>query len=563
MDVPPRGTRALAPTIAALFVWLTLGGLAAAAEPLGTIAETPVPTAEAEPGNIAAGPDGNLWFTEYKGQKIGRITPAGEISELSVPTANAHPEGIAAGPEGNVWFTERTGDKIGRITPAGEIAEFPLLHPSGQPESIAAGPDGDMWFTEDRGDAIGRITPGGEVTEFPVPTPESQPMRIAAGPDGDLWFTEYKGNAIGQITPAGQITQFPLPDPTGGPWGIAAGVEGQMWFSEFRGDRIGRITTSGEIAEFPLPSERSLPEAVAPGPDGNIWFVEYKGGRIGRITPTGEITQFPLPDEQSAPAGLAAGADGQMWFAESKTGAIGRIATGSAAALASPPVVLGGAQAGATQACQAGWSTWGSIAPSADLYAFDGYIWLLEGAEVAQGQTFTPTSADVGAALSCAETVTYPVLAVSDTASSAPVEVAAPAPVLTLRRVRQSRRRWREGHAPARISRAGGPPVGTTFSFDLDEKARVELAFSSLLRGHRVGRDCRPGASHRAGAHRCLRERPAGKLVLNGRSGRNKVLFQGRISPSRSLRPGVYAVQITVTVGTQHASADLRFTILR
>lgn len=560
--VPPRGTRALAPATAALLAWLTLGGLAAA-EPLGTVAETPVPTAEAEPGNIAAGPDGSLWFTEYKGQKIGRITPTGEISELAIPTADAHPEGIATGPDGNVWFTERTGDKIGRITPAGEITELPLLHPSVQPESIAAGPDGNMWFTENRGNAIGRITPSGEVTEFPVPTPESQPTKIAAGPDGDMWFTEYKGDAIGRITPAGQITQFPLPNPTGGPWGIAAGVEGDIWFSEFRGDRIGRITTSGEIAEFPLPSERSFPEAVAPGPDGNIWFVEYKGGRIGRITPTGEITELPLPDEQSAPAGLAAGADGQMWFAESKADAIGRIATGSAAALASAPVVLGGAQAGATQTCQAPeWSTWGSIAPSADLYAFDGYIWLLEGAEVAQGQTFTPTRADVGASLSCAETITYPVLAVSDTASSAPVEVAVPAPVLTLRRVRQSRRRWREGHAPARISRAGGP-VGTTFSFDLDEKARVELAFSSLLRGHRVGRGCRAGAGHRADAHRCRRERPAGKLVFTGRSGRDRVLFQGRISPSRSLRPGVYTVQITATAGTQHASAELRFTILR
>jgi len=41
---------------------------------LGAIAEFPIPTASSYPNNgIVAGPDGNLWFTEYYGDKIGRI----------------------------------------------------------------------------------------------------------------------------------------------------------------------------------------------------------------------------------------------------------------------------------------------------------------------------------------------------------------------------------------------------------------------------------------------------------------------------------------------------------
>jgi virginiamycin B lyase len=39
------------------------------------ITEFPVPTAKSFPGEIAAGPDGNLWFTENEGNKIGRFTP--------------------------------------------------------------------------------------------------------------------------------------------------------------------------------------------------------------------------------------------------------------------------------------------------------------------------------------------------------------------------------------------------------------------------------------------------------------------------------------------------------
>ena len=44
-----------------------------------TFAEYPVPTPDSQMLGIAAGPDGNIWFTEQLGKKIGRITPAGVI----------------------------------------------------------------------------------------------------------------------------------------------------------------------------------------------------------------------------------------------------------------------------------------------------------------------------------------------------------------------------------------------------------------------------------------------------------------------------------------------------
>ena len=49
---------------------------------------------------IAAGPDGNLWFSDVVGNRIGRISTAGTISEFPVPTANSQPLGITAGPDG-------------------------------------------------------------------------------------------------------------------------------------------------------------------------------------------------------------------------------------------------------------------------------------------------------------------------------------------------------------------------------------------------------------------------------------------------------------------------------
>ncbi len=71
------------------------------------------------PAGITAGPDGNLWFTEFDGNAIGRITPSGRFTGIfGIPTALSRPEGITARPAhtSDLWFTEENASKIGRIT---------------------------------------------------------------------------------------------------------------------------------------------------------------------------------------------------------------------------------------------------------------------------------------------------------------------------------------------------------------------------------------------------------------------------------------------------------------
>src|ERR1700736_1982908 len=88
-----------------------------------------IPTGGAAPHGIAAGPGGtSLWFAEFSTNKIGTMTLAGAIpgpiTEFTVPTAASLPREITLGPDGNLWFTEQHGMKVGRITPAGVITEF-------------------------------------------------------------------------------------------------------------------------------------------------------------------------------------------------------------------------------------------------------------------------------------------------------------------------------------------------------------------------------------------------------------------------------------------------------
>ena len=139
----------LRPDHRALVLAFALAGTVEARAQL-TITEFPVPTPNSRPYTIVPGPDGNLWFTESNGNKIGRITPAGAISEFAVPTGQSAPYGIAVGPDGNIWFTERFGNKIGRFSPAsGQFSEFPIPTGNSQPWEIALGPDGNLWFTEE------------------------------------------------------------------------------------------------------------------------------------------------------------------------------------------------------------------------------------------------------------------------------------------------------------------------------------------------------------------------------------------------------------------------------
>jgi hypothetical protein len=76
-----------------------------------------LPTSSSSPHGIVAGSDGNLWFTDWGANDIGRITPDGTVTKFPIPTANSSPACIAVGPDRNLWFTEANAGKIARLTP--------------------------------------------------------------------------------------------------------------------------------------------------------------------------------------------------------------------------------------------------------------------------------------------------------------------------------------------------------------------------------------------------------------------------------------------------------------
>jgi virginiamycin B lyase len=237
--------------------------------------------------------------------------------------------------DGNLWFTEADGNKIGRITPTGTITEFPVPTAVGYPTGITAGPDGNLWFVESMSNKIGRITPTGTFAEFPIPTPKCGAADITVGPDGALWFSEGYVQKLGRITTAGAITELQLPAP--GAWALATGSDGALWYTSNNAPTIvGRVTLDGQISTFSVSSATQPLLDITPGPDGNLWFTNNIPDLIGRVTPAGVVTEFSSlanpgpptipPSTLSAPNGIVAGPDGNLWFTCDASNTINRIA---------------------------------------------------------------------------------------------------------------------------------------------------------------------------------------------------------------------------------------------
>jgi streptogramin lyase len=239
--------------------YTTIGGTIGRITVAGAVTGYPL-AANSRPNQITRGTDGALWFTDNGRNTIGRITIGGVIAEFPIPTPNTNVWGIAAGPDGNVWFTETMGNPttqgsrgaVGRITPAGTITEFRSSIPEATPVGIVAGPDGNLWFTEFNANRIGRITPEGLITESQrLPGEIRGVVSLTAGPDGALWFVDdaIPYGKISRITTSWNLSEFDLPSSNVRSLGITTGADGNLWFTDRAGNKIWRVAIGSSPAQ--------------------------------------------------------------------------------------------------------------------------------------------------------------------------------------------------------------------------------------------------------------------------------------------------------------------------
>jgi virginiamycin B lyase len=264
----------------------------------GAITEFDLPSDVGGPYGIGAGPDGNIWLTtsalgQGRPDSILKVRTDGTVTAFQAGNGTGQsgtgPEHITAGPDGNLWFTEFWTNRIGRMTPSGTLTEFPIPTPDSAPRGIVSGPDHALWFVESgfNRTAIARITTSGVVTEFPIggnSLDQLQPTEIVAAPDGNLWFNQTRPSApqgeVGRMSPNGAFTLFRFPKGSR-PVGMAVGPDGNVWVTDPGGNTITRMSPNGAFRQFALSRLNAQPLGITSGRDGHLWFTE--GGAIASI----------------------------------------------------------------------------------------------------------------------------------------------------------------------------------------------------------------------------------------------------------------------------------------
>src|SRR5579864_5495270 len=316
------------------------------------------------PSRIVTGSDQNLWYLDQCGHSVGanyvydvvRITTVGVATVFPMPNSNNFLEDIASGPDGNLWVTDYNNHDIYRVTTAGAVTQFSLIQGAlpnqviGQPGEITGGPDGNLWFKENlsdplnsyNGGAVGFITPQGALTQG-LKNLENPKLNynggIVAGPDNlSVWTADgyYGSPSIADITVATRtISNTYAPAPGSHPTAITTGPDGNLWFLEPTANKIGMSTPTGTVASFLITTPGSRPQQIAPGPagSGTIWFTELGPTdatgldvpgtqRIARAdTNTGQVLEFPIAaDANCTPYGygmaITLGPDNDLWVAD-------------------------------------------------------------------------------------------------------------------------------------------------------------------------------------------------------------------------------------------------------
>jgi streptogramin lyase len=139
------------------------------------------PTSAGSAAFMVVGPDGAFWLAENQVSGIARVTISGQVSEFPVPVPdNGNVVQFAFGPDGNIWYTQYGNNIIGRMTPQGTILTgYPLPAVLWTfPSMIKLGPDGAMWVLEMTSGQIARMTTDADPPTSSTTTPTTVPPPI-------------------------------------------------------------------------------------------------------------------------------------------------------------------------------------------------------------------------------------------------------------------------------------------------------------------------------------------------------------------------------------------------
>ncbi|MDD5176525.1 MAG: hypothetical protein PHQ05_08915 [Sterolibacterium sp.] len=230
--------------------------------------------------------DGKVFFGGAGNNAIGELnTATGKVTLYKIPSDDSNPYTLIADAEGNIWFTEKKAGKLGKLERAsGMITEYPV---GDDPYSLLFDRLGNVWITRKTADRLVKFDPKtGKVTELSFGK-GAQPRRVAMTPDGMLWVALYGAGRLAKIDPAANrvVKEYELPGgPNAGPYAVNADAAGRVWVSEIQTNNVVLFDPRSEAMRvFKLPTRDTGVRNAAIDAEGRYWYVGSHAGRMGVI----------------------------------------------------------------------------------------------------------------------------------------------------------------------------------------------------------------------------------------------------------------------------------------
>jgi streptogramin lyase len=272
------------------------------------------------PGQIARGPDGNIWVTISGSgdmSTIARIRPNGTVTEYS-PTLLVNPVGLGGGPDGNLWTTRNNGvvrvppgdpdsaqdfdiDAIGdprriisgpRVSlwtaSADQLVSFPPSAPLGFDATTIAGMSargiansgGKLWIADNSGRIV-RANPSGGVKLYDV---GGGPQEVARGPRRSVAYTNpgTDPQTVGRILPGKNPRKTRVPGTD--PFGITFAADRKWWIANFASHDLTILNQKGKVRRFRRLPDNSGPRYVTRGPRRTVWVSLEASQQVAKIS---------------------------------------------------------------------------------------------------------------------------------------------------------------------------------------------------------------------------------------------------------------------------------------
>jgi 6-phosphogluconolactonase (cycloisomerase 2 family) len=547
---------------------------------------------------VNSGTNGPGGVSQYDVGADGSLTPK---ATATVEAGNA-PRGIAVSPDGrSVYVVNGATNGVGGVSQY-DVGLDGTLTPKltatvaagSGPFGVAVSPDGrSAYVANDNASGAGAVSQydvglDGSLTAKAAPTASggSHPFGVAVSPDGRSVYVTNSGastgaNGVSQYTAGvdGSLTpKAPAAvNAVNAPAGLAVSPDGRSLYAVNAG-----TNGAGGISQYDIGADGSLTAKAIPavaagnGPNGVAVSSDGRSVYVANTTTNGAggVSQYDAAGDGSlTPKATASASAGNGPVAIAVSPAHSPVAAFSASSAVAGSATAFNATASSAQGGtirRYGWS-FGDGQSAPDGGPTPSHIYTVPGVYTAtltvsngcpsSSFVFTGQTALCVGSPTASTTQTF-------TVAPAPTSPISPAPTPTppiVTKVAQSHSSWRAGGRLAAFARKGRPPVGTTFSFALNEQASVRFAFTQQLAGRKVKGKCvaQTKQNRRGGA--CKRTVTRGTLAFTGHSGPNRISFQGRMSRTKKLGPGRYTLIITATNGAgQHSSPKaLSFTIVK